>query len=117
MCIEDLYDRNFMLIQHGWNKCTDKIRDDITEHHPRIHMIDFDFINLSVFNQCENSNDLLMCIDNWTNVHPLLKVLPVNWNYCIPFGLLHSPEPSPNVKRFLEAVRKVKPAPECKPKD
>lgn len=24
---------------------------------------------------------------------------------------------SPNVKRFLEAVRKVKPAPECKPKD
>ena len=49
----------------------------------------------------------MICIDNWANVHPLLKVLPVDWDYTIPFGLLHSPNPSPNVKRFLDAVAQV----------
>ena len=115
LSISDLYDKNFMLIKRGWNKCTDQMREDIAENHPEIHTIDFDFLSLSIFNQCENSNDLLMCIDNWANVHPLLKVLPVDWNYCIPFGLLHSPKPSSTVKRFLEAVRQVVVEPECKP--
>lgn len=108
LSVSDLYDRNFMLIKRGWNECTDKIRDDIAENHQQIHVIDFDFINLSVFNQCENSNDLLMCIDNWANVHPLLKVLPVDWEYTIQFGLLHSPKPSETVKRFLNAVKQIK---------
>lgn len=106
--ISDLYDKNFMLIKHGWNVCTNKMRNDIIENHPEIHVIDFDFINLSVFNQCENSNDLLMCIDNWENVHQLLKVLPVDWDYKIQFGLLHSPKPSETVKRFLNAVKQIK---------
>ncbi|MDE6036306.1 MAG: LysR family transcriptional regulator [Ruminococcus sp.] len=114
LSISDLYDKNFMLIRRGWNECTDKLRDDIAENHPKINTIDFDFINLSIFNQCENSNDLLMCIDNWANVHPLLKVLPVDWDYKIKFGLLHSPNPSPTVKKFLETVRKVVGLPDCK---
>lgn len=112
-----MYGKNFMLIKRGWNKCTDNICDDIAENHSEIHIVDFDFLSLSIFNWCENSNNLLMCIDNWTNVHPLLKVLHVNCNYCIPFGLLHSSKPSATAKRFLEAVRQVVVVPECKPKD
>lgn len=106
--ISDLYGKNFMLIKRGWNICTDKIRDDIIKNHPEINIIDFDFINLTIFNQCENSNDLLMCIDDWANAHPLLKVLPVNWDYKIQFGLLHSKEPSETVTRFLNAVKQIK---------
>ena len=48
-----------------------------------------------------------MAIENWRYVHPLLKILPVDWNYTIPFGLLHSPEPSPAVRQFLNAVERV----------
>ena len=42
-----------------------------------------------------------------TNVHPLLKVIPVNWEHTIPFGLLHSLAPSEAVKQFLSAVQAV----------
>ena len=63
--------------------------------------------NVNVFNKCENSEDVLMTIDNWRQVHPLLKIIPVDWDYTIPFGLLHSPKPSATVKRFLRAVRTV----------
>lgn len=105
--ISDLYGQNFMVIRRGWNENVDKMRDDISNHHPQIHIVDFDFLSLSVFNQCENSNDLLMCIDEWANVHPLLKVLPVEWDYRLPFGLLHAPQPTPVVERFLRAVEQV----------
>lgn len=105
--ISDLYGQNFMVIRRGWNENVDRMRDDINNHHPQIHIVDFDFLSLSVFNQCENSNDLLMCIDEWANVHPLLKVLPVEWDYRLPFGLLHAPQPTPVVERFLRAVEQV----------
>lgn len=38
-------------------------------------------------------------------MHPLLKVIPVEWEHEIPYGLLHSPEPSEVVRRFLEAAK------------
>ena len=48
-----------------------------------------------------------MTINAWDNVHPLLKTLPVEWDYTIPYGLLHSPQPSPTVEKFLQAVGRV----------
>ena len=44
----------------------------------------------------------MMTIDNWKNVHPLLKTVPVDWSYTIPFGLLHSPRPSATGKAVFE---------------
>ena len=113
--ISDLYGRNLMIIHRGWNKYLDIMRDDLIKNHTQINIVDFDMFTLNAFNQCENSDNMMICIDNWANVHPLLKVLPVDWDYCIPFGLLHSPEPSPNVKRFLKAVRQIKLSSNCKP--
>ena len=48
-----------------------------------------------------------MTIDNWGHIHPLLKTLPVDWDYTIPFGLLHAPKPSAVVKQFLKAVQRA----------
>ena len=69
--------------------------------------MDFDFYNVDVFNRCENGNDVLMAVPVWDNVHPLLKVIPVEWDYSIPYGLLHSREPSATVRKFLSALQKV----------
>lgn len=52
--------------------------------------MDFDFYDVNAFNQCENNNCVLMAVPKWQYVHPLLKILPVDWNYTIPYGLLHS---------------------------
>ena len=104
---EDLYGENFMLIRRGWNKYLDRMRDDLWKIHSQINIIDFDRFNLSVFNRCETENNIVMTIDNWINVHPMFKTLPVNWNHTIPFGILHSPTPSNTVQKFLDAVRQV----------
>ena len=47
-----------------------------------------------------------MVVENWKDVHPLLKVIPVDWNYAIPFGILYSTEPSELVKKFLKALKR-----------
>lgn len=105
--LPDLYGENLMLIRRGWSKYTDAIRDALWAEHPQINIIDVPFFNVDVFNQCESSNDILIAFRSWENVHPLLRIVPVSWNYASPFGILHSPARSPQVAEFLEAVSKV----------
>lgn len=107
LSIQDLYGENFMLMHRGWSNYVDMLRDDLWKNHPQVHIVDIDFYNVDVFNRCENSNDILMAIENWQSVHPLLKILPVDWKYTIPFGLLHAIHPSESVKRFLEAAKQT----------
>ena len=107
LTVEDMYGENLMLMHRGWSHYVDELRDDIWENHNGIHIVDFDFYNVDTFNRCENSNDLLMATKAWTNVHPLLKIIPVEWEHSIPYGLLHSPNPSGTVQSFLSAVQKA----------
>lgn len=107
LSVRDLYGENLMLIRREWSHYVDLLRDDLWKNHPQIRIVDFDFYDVSVFNRCENNKDVLMAIERWRYVHPLLKILPVDWDYSIPFGLLHSCTPSPHVERFLQAVKKI----------
>ncbi len=107
LTVPDLYGENLMLMHRGWSRYVDNLRDDLWKNHPDVHLVDFDFYDVGVFNRCENTNHLLMAIPGWTNVHPLLKVLPVEWEHSIPYGLLHSKTPSDTVRRFLTALQTV----------
>ena len=107
LTVQDLFGENLMLIRRGWNSYVDLLRDDIWRNYPQITVKDFPFYDVSVFNQCENSNYVLMAIESWENVHPLLKILPVEWDYHVPFGLLYSPTPSNHVLALINAVSQV----------
>lgn len=107
LTVQDLYGENLMLMHRDWSHYVDELRDDLWQNHPQIHIVDFDFYNVEVFNRCENSNDILLAVQAWDNVHPLLKVIPVDWNHSIPYGLLHSKTPSVTVQRFLDATQAV----------
>lgn len=107
LTVQDLYGENLMLMRRDWSHYVDLLRDDLWKNHPQIHIVDFDFYDVAAFNQCENNNCVLMAVENWRYVHPLLKILPVDWGYTIPFGLLHSPNPSLAVAEFLRAVEKA----------
>ena len=105
LTLQDLYGENLMLMKRGWSQYVDRLRDDLWQNHSQIHIVDFEFYSMDVFNRCENGNHVLLAIPGWASVHPLLKVIPMEWEYCIPYGLLHAPEPSETVKRFLSAAQ------------
>ena len=107
LLLSDLYGENLLLMHRGWSHYVDQLRDELWQQHPEIRIVDFDFYSMDVFNRCENTNDVLLAIPSWDNVHPLLKVIPVEWDHSIPFGLLHAPQPTPAVARFLDAAAAV----------
>ena len=106
--LSDLHGETLMVIKEGWGNDTDNLRKEILEHHPQIQIKDFDFYNVDVFNQCENSNDLLLAVKNWESVHPLIKMIPVDWDYEMSFGLLYSKDPEPKVQKLLKAIERIK---------
>lgn len=102
--IQDLYGENLLMMHRDWSHYVDKLRDELWKNHPEINIVDFDFYSMDVFNRCENSDNVLLAISSWAIVHPLLKVIPVEWDYSIPYGLLHSSKPTETVKKFLQAA-------------
>ena len=70
-------------------------------NHPEINIVDFDLYNVEAFNWCENENEVLLAFKSWESVHPLIKIIPVEWDYTMPFGILHSKTPSDKVKRLI----------------
>lgn len=105
--VTDLYGENLLLMHRGWSHNVDRLRDDLWQHHPQIHLVDFDFYSMDIFNRCENSNDVLLAVPAWDNVHPLIKIIPVEWTHSMPYGIMHSPTPSATVQRFLEITKTI----------
>ncbi|KGF56541.1 hypothetical protein HMPREF9460_00955 [Flavonifractor plautii 1_3_50AFAA] len=81
------------------------------EAHPQIHIEDTpQFYDMEVFNRSVQTGHLLMSLDCWTEVHPSLVTLPVDWNFTIPYGLLYQLRPGADVARFVALVRGDGPA-------
>jgi len=51
---------------------------------------------------------VLLAFKSWERVHPLIRIIPVEWDYTMPFGILHSKEPSEKVRRLIKAINKIK---------
>lgn len=106
--LNDLAGENLMLMQRGWSYNGDLLREDMIKNHPEIHIVDFELYNIETFNRCENNNEVLVAFKNWESVHPLIRIIPVEWNYTMPFGILHSKTPSDKVKRLIKAINDIK---------
>lgn len=105
--VEDLFDEKVMLIRRGYMTAFDQVRNDLAENYPRVRIEDFSFFDVNVFNKCENEDAVLIGVKEWENVHPLLKIIPISWDHTIPMGILHSDEPSDDVKAFLRIIGEI----------
>ena len=106
--IEDLYGETLMMVERGDSGVNDFLRNDLEVHHPQIIIEDTPkFYDLSVFNRCAETGNVLLTIECWQEVHPGLVSIPVNWDYSIPYGLLYSFDAPEDVCRFAETVRNI----------
>lgn len=108
--IEDLYGETLMMVKRGDSGVNDCIRNDLEKNHPQIHIEDTPhFYDLSVFNRCAETGNVLLTIECWQEVHPGLVSIPVNWDYSIPYGLLYSFHAPEDVLRFVKAAENITP--------
>ncbi len=107
LSVGNLYGENLMMIHRGWSRFMDEVRDELWGNHLSINLMDFDFYNVDVFNQCEQQKNVMLVIEKWSCVHPMMKVIFVEWKYAMSFGILYPPQSSKILERFLGAVQRV----------
>ncbi len=106
--ISDLYGETLMMVKKGDSGINDFIRNDIETNHPQITIEDTpQFYDISVFNRCAETKNILLTIECWQDVHPGLISIPVNWDYSIPYGLLYSLNPEEDVQRLAKMVEEI----------
>lgn len=105
---EDLYGETLMMVRRGDSGTNDFIRNDLEKNHPRIQIEDTPpFYDLSVFNRCAETGNVLLTIECWQEVHPGLITIPMNWDYHIPYGLLYSLDAPEDVLKFVKAAEAI----------
>ena len=62
---------------------------------------------MDVFNRCEQEGNILITLEMWAEVHPLLATIPVNWDYKLPYGLLYEEDPPGGIRQFVEIIREA----------
>lgn len=106
--IEDLYGETLMMVRPGDSPVNDAIRRDLQKNYPLINIEDTSrFYDMSVFNRCAETGNVLLTIECWKDVHPGLVSVEVNWDYSIPYGLLYSLDASDNVLDYVKEVQKI----------
>ena len=106
--ITDLYGGTLMMVSKGDSGINDLIRNDLEKNHPQIKIEDTPrFYDLSVFNRCSETGNVLLTIECWQEVHPGLVSIPVNWDYSIPYGLLYSFNANKDVLKLAEKIKET----------
>lgn len=109
--ISDLYGETLMMVRKGDSGVNDRIRSDLETYHPKIHIEDTPhFYDMSVFNRCAKTGNVLLTIECWKDVHPGLVSVPVDWDYSIPYGLLYSANADKDVLRFVQKTKELFPS-------
>ncbi|MDE7083412.1 MAG: LysR family transcriptional regulator [Clostridia bacterium] len=105
IAISDLKGQKVLLIHKNWNVYIDKLREDLIARGVTVE--DFDLFNLGAYNRAVQENVPIITVEGWEEVHPLLKIVSADWHYRIPFGILHSPTPTKQVKEFISILIKI----------
>lgn len=67
---EDLYGETLMIVKRGDSDINDFLRNDLDKYHPQIIIEDTpQFYDLSVFNRCAETGNVLLTIEFWQEVH------------------------------------------------
>ena len=104
--VSELHGETLMMVRRGDSGVNDFLRDELERNHPEIRIEDTaQFYDMSVFNRCAETGNVLLTIECWRDVHPGLVTVPVEWDYSIPYGLLYSKNVPEDIARFVDEVK------------
>lgn len=102
---QSLKGRRVLFIRRGWNVHIDALRDRLER--AGVTTEDFPQFNLSAYNRAVAENIPIITVEGWEDVHPLLKIIPADWEDSIPFGVFYSPKPTALVKKFIGLLSEI----------
>lgn len=107
LSVEDLFGKEIIVAVEHFSGSADDFLYMLREKYPEIHLLAVTEYEFDVFNQAVAENRLIMLNESMKAPHPFIANIPVRWEYRLPYGLLYSYHPSPQVKRFIQAIKSV----------
>lgn len=106
LTFQDLHGERLVMIKSGDTELLDYFRTILNMTHPQILITDTDYYyDIETFNMCEQTGMFLLTLDAWSDIHPSLVTLPVEWDYQLPYGILYPKHPSQEIKRFIKIIK------------
>ena len=106
LTFQDLHGERLVMIKSGDTELLDYFRTILNMTHPQILITDTDYYyDIETFNMCEQTGMFLLTLDAWSDIHPSLITLPVEWDYQLPYGILFPKHPSQEIKRFIKIIK------------
>lgn len=95
-----------MIMHRGHSPVNDRIRADVETNHPEISIVDIEpSYDVQTFNRCVERGCILLSLECWDRVHPDIKIIPLQEDYVLPFGIVYSVQPDALMESFITAVR------------
>ncbi len=109
LTLTDLYGETLLMVERGDTDYIDRLRDDLEQNHPQIHIHDVPPYDINIFNYAETTGRPMISADLWSDIHPSLVTLPCDWgnDYSVPYGILYAKEPSAHVREFVQIIKRL----------
>ena len=85
----------------------DDFRTEVTGRYPTVQIIDSSYYGIDIFTMCELNPYVLITQPVYSDIHPNLVSIPLETEYALPYGLVYSVDPSPAVRKFIQAAEKL----------
>lgn len=105
LTFEDLKGHKIIMVDRGDTSYIDDIRDMIELEYPEIEIINVPAYDIDTFNLCNSINGIMITVDLWSQVHPLLVNVPLDTRFYVPYGLIYPLNPNEKVKGFVESFK------------
>ena len=105
--IADLEGETVMMVKQGDSSNNDKLRKELISH-GNITVTDTpSFYDMAVFNRCAETDNVLISLDCWHDIHPGLAAIPLEFDCSIPLVIMYSRNAPGDIKEFISAAEET----------
>lgn len=106
--MEDLDGETLVMPARFFSAELDAFRAEIIECCPHTHIVDSPYFGLDTFTMCEMNLYVLITQPVYRDTHTNLKIVPLETDYTIPYGIMYPLKPGVAVMKFIRAVDEVR---------
>lgn len=104
--VDELLSYELYVLERDLLEDFDAARDALEAKTPVPREVEFNFLDLEVFNRAQASDSVILNIPYWTEAHPLFRWIPIEWPLTARFGLIYTKTPSAGLKDFIDEATK-----------
>lgn len=105
--VSDLDGETVMMVKQGDSPTNDLLRKEL-KLCGNISLYDTpSFYDMTVFNRCAETDNVLISLDCWHDIHPGLVTIPLEYPLSIPLVIMYAKNAPDDIKEFIKAVRET----------